>query len=318
MKILVTCPPMLGMIHHFAPIFAARGLDFDAPDVAQTLSEDELVKTLADYDGWIIGDDPANGDVLRAGVAGRLKAAVKWGVGTDNVDFDAARELGLPVANTPRMFGEEVADVALGYAIALARQLFEIDREVRAGGWAKPRGISLAGKRAGVVGFGDIGRALSRRLIALGMSVDAYDPGYVADPMLPDVKAADWPEGLEHHDFVFFVCALTKDNHHMLGGQELSGLRPGVRIVNVSRGPLIDEQALIAALESGQVHSAALDVFEQEPLPAASRLREFGGRVLLGSHNASNTEDAVIRASLVAIDLLCGFLGIATGEGDRE
>jgi D-3-phosphoglycerate dehydrogenase len=248
--------------------------------------------------------------VLAAGVAGRLKAAVKWGVGTDNVDFDAARELGLPITNTPRMFGAEVADVALGYAIGLARQLFAIDRSVRAGGWTKPRGISLAGKRAGVVGFGDIGRALCRRLLALGMQVDVYDPGYVADDSLPEVTPRSWPAAIDTHDFVFLVCALTPDNHHLLSTSEFARMKSGVRVVNVSRGPLIDEAALCEALGSGRVHSAALDVFEDEPLPETSPLRGFGERVLFGSHNASNTEDAVIRASHVAIDALCGFLGV--------
>ena len=143
MRILVTCPPMLGMFHEFVEPAREAGFELVAAKVTQTLSQDELVALLPQYDGWIIGDDPATRSVFEAGKAGRLKAAVKWGIGVDNVDFAACKDLGIPIINTPQMFGAEVADVALAYVIGLARQLFEIDRGVRAGGWPKPAGMSL-------------------------------------------------------------------------------------------------------------------------------------------------------------------------------
>lgn len=317
MKILVTCPPMLNMIDHFAPLMAKLGIDFDAPQLTQTMPESELEKCIGDYDGWIIGDDPATRAVFEAGLRGKLKAAVKWGVGVDNVDMAAARELGIPIANTPQMFGDEVADTALGYLIGLARELFAIDRAVRAGGWEKRRGISLAGKTAAVVGFGDIGQALCRRLLAIGMRVVVYDPQYSPQPGLEAVECASWPNRIEEADALLFACALNKDNHHMLGPEELARVSPGLRIVNVSRGPLINETALASALEQGRVHSVALDVFETEPLPARAPLRAFGDRVIFGSHNASNTEDAVIRASHRALDLLCGYLGVKDMDQEK-
>jgi len=316
-KILITCPPMLGFIEHFAPLIRERGLEFDAPEFTQTLPEAELVKCIGDYDGWIIGDDPATRAVFEAGLRGNLKAAVKWGVGTDNVDMEAARELGIPITNTPQMFGEEVSDVALGYLIGLARDLFAIDRSVRGGGWEKRRGISLSGKCAALVGFGDIGRALARRLLAIGMRVVAYDPHFVEQPGLEAVECASWPDRLEEADALMFTCALTETNHHMLGPTELARVNPDLRIVNVSRGALIDEAALASALEQERVHSGALDVFELEPLPERAPLRGFGDRVVFGSHNASNTEDAVIRASHRALDLLCEFLGLSIGGLSR-
>ena len=124
---------MLGQVELFKPIFEAHGLELICPDFVQTLSEEELCTLLPEMDGWIIGDDPATFKVLEAGKQGQLKAVVKWGVGVDNVDFDACKQLGLPVSNTPGMFGEEVADVALSYIIGLARQTFLIDRGVRVG-----------------------------------------------------------------------------------------------------------------------------------------------------------------------------------------
>ena len=307
-QVLVTCPPMLGMIDTFRPLFREKDIDLTTPNVVQTLSVAELKRIVPQHDGWIIGDDPATREVFSAGKAGRLRAAVKWGVGVDNVDFAACRELGIPVSNTPQMFGAEVADIATGYVVALARETFEIDRGVRAGGWPKPRGISLAGKTVALLGLGDIGRNTARRLLAADMKIIAYDP--VASAVPKEVALAQWPQRLEEADFIVVTCALTPSSRHLVNAQALASAKKGVRVVNVSRGPVIDEPALIAALQSGHVYSAALDVFEEEPLPAGSPLRQHP-RCLFGSHNASNTRDAVERTSRVAIAKLFEYLGCA-------
>lgn len=305
-RVLVTCPPMLGQLEHFLAPAAEQGMELVRAETVQILSEAELMDQLPAYDGWIIGDDPATRAVFEAGRAGRLRAVVKWGIGVDNVDFAACQELGIPVINTPQMFGQEVADVATAYVIGLARQLFAIDRGVRAGGWPKPPGISLAGRRVGVIGLGDIGRNVCTRLQALGLTVTGYDPG-VAEAGIPGLARTDWPEAIETQDFLVFTCALTAANRHMLNAERLARCRDGVRIVNVARGPLIDEAALAAALASGKVHSAALDVFEEEPLPAESPLRGFE-RCIFGTHNGSNSIDAVARASHTALAHMAGFL----------
>jgi D-3-phosphoglycerate dehydrogenase len=194
MKVLVTCPPMLGMIDTFRPIFEKHGVGVTAAKVVQTLNVEELKELVPQHDGWIIGDDPATREVFMAGKAGKLKAAVKWGIGVDNVDFDACKDLGIPIVNTPNMFGGEVADIAVGYVIALARETFEIDRAVRAGQWPKPRGISLSDKTVALIGFGDIGKSVAKRLIAADMKVIAYDPFAPNSPELPTVQRAVWPQ----------------------------------------------------------------------------------------------------------------------------
>ncbi|RMF26148.1 MAG: phosphoglycerate dehydrogenase [Bacteroidetes bacterium] len=308
MKVLITCPPMLRQLPEFEPEFKRLGWEVVAPEVVQTLSEEELSELLPEMDGWIIGDDPATARVLEAGKRGRLRAVVKWGVGVDNVDFEACKRLGLPVSNTPLMFGNEVADLALHYLIGLARETFRIDRGVRAGAWPKPSGISLQGKTAAVIGFGDIGRNVARRLYAIGMRVLVYDPFAVKSVQdLKDFAFHTFPQGLEEAHFVVVTCALTPATHHLLDARAFGRMRRGVRVVNVSRGAVIDQGALVEALRSGQVHSAALDVFEQEPLPAEDPLRAFE-QCIFGTHNASNTVDAVRRASFEAIRLLDGFL----------
>jgi len=308
MKVVVTCPPMLGMIEEFRSLFEARGVELTPAKVVQVLSEDELCALLPQFDGWIIGDDPASRRVFSAAKAGNLKAAVKWGIGVDNVDFTACRDLGIPITNCPNMFGAEVADVGMSYIGALARETFVIDRGVRNGHWPKPRGISLAGRTLGLVGLGDIGSNLARRALAADMKVIAYDPFFKGD-VAAGVERASWPARIEEADFLAFTCALTASNRHMLNATTLALAKPGVRVVNVARGPLIDEAALCAALQSGHVHSAALDVFEIEPLPAESPLRGLS-QTIFGSHNGSNSADAVRRCSLFAIDTLLGYLQV--------
>jgi D-3-phosphoglycerate dehydrogenase len=241
--------------------------------------------------------------------AGRLKAVVKWGVGVDNVDFAAARDLGIPAVNTPGVFGREVADIAMNYVSGLARHTFFIDRSIRTeNAWPKPAGISLAGRTAALVGHGDIGSNVARRLLAADMQVNVYDPAFQPEQN-PALSARTWPEGLAEADFLVFTCPLLPATFHMFSAEIVPLLKPGVRVVNVGRGPVIDEAALIAAQQSGIVHSVALDVFETEPLPADSPLRGHDFNIF-GSHNASNTIDAVLRVSHQAIALLFASLGI--------
>lgn len=301
-RILCTCPPMIGAIGSLESEFEKRRATVFCPRFTQILTVPELKAMVPQYDGWIIGDDPATAEVFAAGRAGRLKAAVKWGVGTDNVDFAGAADHGYEVKNTPGMFGEEVSDVALGYLLSLARELHVIDLGVRSGSWPKPSGLSLTGKTVALAGFGNIGRATARKLLAFGMRVIAYDPFFTPDPTLA-VEHAEWPARLGEADFLVLTCALTPSSRHMLNAETVALLKPGIRIVNVGRGPLIHEAALVAALQSGHVHSAALDVFEEEPLAPQSPLREID-RCIFGSHNSSNTVEAVHRTSLRALELL--------------
>ena len=307
-KVLVTCPPMLGQFHKFIKPAKKMGIELTPAKTMQTLTEEELIELLPGFDGWIIGDDPATRQVFEAGVEGKLKAAVKWGIGVDNVDFDACKDLRIPIINTPNMFGGEVADVGIALMLGLARHTHYIDRGVRKGGWPKPAGMSISGKHIGVVGFGDIGRNLIKRLSGFDVTVTAYDPGVRGNQGFDFVKRAPFPDGLNECDFLIFTCALTKHNYHMLNKATLAAMKPGSHVVNVARGPLIDEIALVQALKSGHIAGAALDVFEIEPLPMESELRGMA-ECILGSHNSSNTVEGVERATFKALEEMAGFLG---------
>ncbi|MCR9269171.1 MAG: hypothetical protein NXH72_04195 [Hyphomonadaceae bacterium] len=300
-RILVSCPPMLGMIDEFDAAFSAVGLEYTAADVEQVLDERTLMEMLPDYDGWIMGDDPASFQVVEAGSKGKFRAAIKWGVGVDNVNFEAFDAFGIPVDNTPNVFGGEVADVALTYLLGLARETYRIDREIRASKtWPKPAGISVAGRSVGVVGFGDIGSQTAKRVIACGGKVIVYDPAFHPVEGI-EVENASWPSRLSELDFLVFTCPLNEKTHHMFNRAVLDLIKPGIRIVNVARGPVISQAALVEGLENGVVHSAALDVFEIEPMQSDNPLRRFD-QCIFGSHNGSNSKDAVRRVSLLAIE----------------
>lgn len=310
MKILITCPPMLRGIDQLKHFFEEKNIELILPEVVQTLTEDQLLELVPQVEGWIIGDDPATEKVFKAGVDGKLKAAVKWGVGVDNVDFKACEKLGIPISNTPRMFGNEVADMALAYFTGLARDSYRVDREVRNGNWIKPAGMSVDGKTVALIGIGDIGLGTARRLKGFGVKINAYDPFSKLTAAEANVdQILPFPEKLDEADFVIITCALTPSSYHLINKETIGKMKDGVIVINVSRGPLIDEPALIEALTSGKVKSAGLDVFEVEPLPLDSPLRKFE-QCIFGTHNGSNTKEAVVRASLRAIELIFGYLGI--------
>lgn len=310
MKVLVTCPPMLKRIDEFRSLFEEKNIELVIPNMIQTLSEEELVDLLPDIDGWIIGDDPATERVFIAGKNGKLKAAVKWGVGTDNVDFQACETLGIPIINTPNMFGSEVATIAVAYVLGLARQTYFIDREVRKGKWIKPAGRSVLGLKVGLIGFGDIGKATAKYLRGLDMLVNVYDPFAIkSEEDLKHYNFFSFPEKLDEADFVIVTCALTASTKHLINADTIALMKDGVYFVNVSRGGIMDEKAIISALKSGKIAGAGLDVFEIEPLPAASELRQFE-QCIFGTHNGSNTIEGVRRATYQAISRLFDFLKV--------
>jgi D-3-phosphoglycerate dehydrogenase len=208
------------------------------------------------------------------------------------------------------MFGGEVADLALGYLVGLARESHFIDREVRKGNWVKPSGISISGKTIAVIGLGDIGSQTVKRLKGFNVNILGYDP-FVNNSLdeLRDVHFLPLDDIFMQSDFIILTCALTESSKHLINATSIAKMKDGVRLINVSRGPLINENDLIIGLLSGKVHSAALDVFEVEPLPINSELLKLD-KCIFGTHNGSNTVEAVSRASIKAIDILFNYLGI--------
>lgn len=303
MKVLITCHQMQSCLSQFSQRFETNGIEIVAPEVIQTLTEEDLMAIIAEFDGMIAGDDPLSARVLEQ--AAKMKIISKWGVGTDGIDNKAAERLGIRVTNTPAVFGDDVADVAAGYMVLLARRIHEIHASVAAGGWLKHEGRRLAGSRLGIVALGDIGQAVARRGKGFGMEVSAFDisPQAAEAAGLLGVTIRDLDELFATSDFVVLCCPLTEDTRHLVNDLTLALMPVGSYLINVARGPIVDEVALAEYLSNGHLAGAALDVFENEPLPVESPLRGLD-LCLFGSHNASNTREGVIDASGKAVDNL--------------
>jgi len=304
--VLVTCPPVVINRNILEPLFLRSGLNPFFVKTTQTLSEDEMMRFVGNYDGWIIGDDRPSRNVLTVAIAGRMRAAVKWGVGVDNIDYQIFKECGIPVVNTPGVFATSVSELALGYLLSLLRKVTEIDRAVRAGSWHKPTTTNLRGKTVGIVGFGSIGKQLSKLLEPFDVNQIIYDP-QCQKVETTGAAIVDWPNRINSCDCIVICCSLTSENFHLINANIISLMKPGVFLVNISRGGLIDTNALVDGLVSGQIRGAALDVYEVEPISDSSSLRSFNN-VIFGTHNASNTSEDVISATSISIKLLSKML----------
>ena len=303
-NILLTCPPMIKQISRYSDFLNKYNFEITIPDFQQVMTEEELCKIIGQYDGWIIGDDPATRKVFETGISGKLKACVKWGVGTDNVDFDACKELNIPICNTPQMFGEEVSDVAIGYLLCLSRQLHTIHNSVINNNWIKPCGETLTEKKICVVGFGDIGKCIVRKLQAFNMDIWISDPLYLDKKTeYNDIKIDILDKCLEKSNYVITCCPLNKNTFHLLTKEKILLCQKGVKIINVGRGPIICETDVIELLENKYIDSVGFDVFEEEPLSRDSKLRDFKQNIF-GTHNGSNTLEAVDKVSNKVLTIL--------------
>jgi D-3-phosphoglycerate dehydrogenase len=299
--ILVTCRQMQVELPTHRERIESLGYDVLTPALGdrQQFSARELAEFGPRLVGIIAGDDELSREFFEG--APRLRALIRWGIGMDSVDHDAAARHGVAVRNTPGVFGAEVADSAFGYILNLARGQIEVDAGVRRGEWPKREGITLAGSRLGIVGMGSIGREVAVRAHGFGMEVVGFDPVVTSAPQ--GVTLVDLKTLLSTSRFIVLACPLIPDTFHLIDADRLAYVRPDAFLINVARGPVVAEQDLINALSERRIAGAALDVFEIEPLPMASELRALPN-VVLGAHNASNTREGVARASEAAVNFL--------------
>ncbi len=247
-------------------IFKDRGVDVDyLPDLGK--DKEKLLEVIGEYDGLAIRSATKVTEKLIA-AAKKLKVVGRAGIGVDNVDIPAASRRGIIVMNTP--FGNSIttAEHAIALMFAVARQLPEADTSTRAGKWEKNRfmGVEITGKTLGVVGCGNIGSIVATRGIGLKMHVVAFDP-FLSDARAQElgVEKVELDELLARADFITLHTPLTDKTRNIINAQTLAKMKPGVRIVNCARGGLIVEKDLIAALKSGHVAGAGIDVYETEP-----------------------------------------------------
>lgn len=291
-RVLVSAPYMQPVLDRFEDFFREHGIEVVVPPVEERLDEHELLDWLDGIDGVICGDDRFTEQVLEE-AAPRLRVISKWGTGIDSIDQEAADRLGIRVCNTPDAFTDPVSDTVLGYVLAFARRLPWLDRLMSEGGWKKLSGASLDDLTLGVIGVGNIGRAVIRRARPFGVELLGNDIREIPSDFVAetDLEVVSKEKLLERSDFVSLNCDLNPTSRHLITFDELSRMKESAVLVNTARGPLVDEPELIRALRKGEIAGAALDVFETEPLSQDSPLRTMD-EVMTAPHNANTSPEA--------------------------
>jgi D-3-phosphoglycerate dehydrogenase len=249
-----------GSIEEERAVFSKLGVDLDW---AQISGEEEMVSRCHDADGLIIQYAPLTRWVLER--LSRCKVMSRYGVGVDTIDLQAATELGIIVANVPDYCVDEVSDHTVALFLSLVRKVILLDRSIRSGSWDFRVAIPihrLKGMTYGIVGCGRIGRGVAKRVSAFGLRVIGYDP-YLTEA--DGVQLVSFGRLLPEADFISIHCSLTESSHHFFGRDQFRSMERRPLVMNLSRGPIIDEMALIEALERGWISGAALDVLEKEP-----------------------------------------------------
>lgn len=312
--VLLTAPYMIPFVDRFRPVFAHYGIDLIVPTVHERMSEEELLAYAGQFDGTVCGDDRYTERVIRACLP-RLKVISKWGTGVDSIDREAAARLGVQVCNTPNAFTLPVSDSVLAYMLAFARRQPWMDREVKAGRWQKIPGRSLSECTLGVIGVGNVGKAVLRRARSFGMTLLGNDILPIAPDFVVEnkVEMTTLEDLLARADFVSLNADLNPTSRHIINARTLRLMKTSAVLINTARGPLVDEPALVAALQSGQIAGAAMDVFEVEPLPPDSPLLKMDN-VMLAPHNSNSSPSAWERVHWNTIRNLLEILGMDSAD----
>jgi D-3-phosphoglycerate dehydrogenase len=319
--ILLTAPYMLPFVDRFRPVLTDHGLELIVPEVhergvLERMEEADILRYAGQFDGTICGDDRYTSRVLEI-CTPRLKVISKWGTGIDSIDKAACTRLGIQIRNTPNAFTLPVADTVMGYILAFARRQPWMDKMMKQGVWEKIPGRSLSECKLGVIGMGNCGKAIIRRAAAFGMELFGNDiipiaPDFIAEYRVQMIALDDL---LARADFVSLNADLNPTSYHIINAQKLAKMKPTAVLINSARGPLVDEPALVAALHSGQIGGAALDVFEVEPLPGGSPLLKMDN-VMLAPHNSNSSPAAWERVHWNTIRNLLEGLGIESHLGE--
>jgi D-3-phosphoglycerate dehydrogenase len=290
--ILFSAPYMLPFLDRFRTFFEKYDLELIVPEVNERLDQAQILEYAGDFDGTICGDDQYNAEVLHA-CTPRLKVISKWGTGIDSIDKQTAHDLGVKIFRTLNAFTLPVADTVMGYILAFARRQPWMDQNVKSGQWEKLPGRSLSECSLGVIGVGNIGKAVLLRAKAFGMhllgnDIIEIDPEFIKTA---GVKMTSLKDLLSRADYISINCDLNPTSRHLINQDTLSSMKSSAVVINTARGQVVDEAALVKALEAQVIDGAALDVFEVEPIPAESPLLQMDN-VMLAPHNANSSPAA--------------------------
>jgi len=302
MKVLVAAP-----LHEKA-FEVLKGAGFEVV-YSEYPDEEKLVELVGDVDALIVRSKPkVTGKVIEAAL--RLRVIGRAGVGLDNIDLDAAKKRGIKVVNSPGASSRSVAELVLALMFNVARKVAFADRKMREGVWAKKQcmGIELEGKTVGIVGFGRIGYQVGKIANALGMKVLLYDP-YPNEERAREVggRFADLDTLLRESDVVTLHVPLLDSTYHLINEERLRLMKNTAILINASRGPVVDTEALVKALKEGWIAGAGLDVYEEEPLPEDHPLTKLDN-VVLTPHIGASTVEAQMRAGVEVAEQIVEIL----------
>jgi len=291
-KILLSAPYMLPFVERFRPVFTHYGCELIIPQVHERLEASQILPYAGQFDGTLCGDDRYTPEVIRQ-CRPRLKVISKWGTGIDSIDQAAAAELGVKICRTTNAFTVPVSDSVMAYMLAFARRQPWMDREVKSGRWQKLPGRALSECVLGVIGVGNIGKEVLRKGRAFGMTLLGNDIVSIPREVTTthQVEMVSLEELMKRADFISVNCDLNPTSHHIINSDTLALVKPTAVVINTARGPLVEEAALVKALQEGRLGGAALDVFEVEPLPEDSPLRGMDN-VMLAPHNSNSSPTA--------------------------
>lgn len=290
---------------------AAAALEAKGYEVVQQFYEpEELAQQVKEFDALVVRSaTKVRAPIIDAALeTGRLKIIIRGGVGVDNIDVAYAKEKGIQVNNTPNASSASVAELAIGHMFSIARHIYAANVTMREGKWEKKKysGVELAGKTLGLIGFGRIGRCTAQKAAALGMNILYNDVVTVEPtPETKDYKFVSVDELLAQADFISLHC--PKCDQPILGKEQLAKAKDGVYIVNCARGGLIDEDALIEALDAGKVAAAALDVYNEEPTKNEKLYTH--PKISLTPHIGASTGEAQERIGEEVVELLVRQFG---------
>lgn len=278
-------------------VLAEAGCETVRADMSQKMTEDRLIELLGGVEAAIVGVVPMTAHVLEN--APSLKVVSAHGVGVDHIDLEAATRLGVIIANCPGANDQAVADLTIGLMVSIARQIPQVDRDVRGGKWGRYEGSELWKKTLGLIGLGRIGRGVAKRASGFDMQVLAYDP-YVDEKQAEaiGVRMTSLAEVIASADFLSLHATLTEETRHLIGKRELEQIKPSAFMINTARGGLVDEEVLYTALVEGKLAGAALDAFTAEP-PVGSPLLELKN-VVVTPHIGAHTKEAIERVGVLA------------------
>jgi len=287
--VLISAPYMLPFMHRFTPILESFGLTVVIPPVDERLKAEDILRYAGKFEGTICGDDRYTAEVIEA-CSPQLKVLSKWGTGIDSLDQDVAERFGVKIYRTPNAFTVPVSESVMGSMLSFARNLPWMDKAMKSGEWKKIPGHTLSESVLGVIGVGNIGQAVIRRARPFGMKILGND----IVPIEPDfiieqgVEMTSLEDLLSRADYISLNTSLTPSSYHLINAETLRLVKKNAVLINTSRGPVVHEEALIAALQEGRLRGAALDVFEEEPLPKDSPLMEMEN-VMLSPHNTNSS-----------------------------